>query len=863
MNNFLKNAFLVFVVFGVLLVALGAINVFTTSIDNKNTYKHAYRWTGKPKDKLLDWAQEVENRLDGTTGNQSFYFDPTDTVPTASEGRLYYNESGKILKLYTGVAAGWVDVDKAGASSLDSAYDAGSAITVDGSTITCTAGLATNNGVLSLIQSNTGAYECLKIANAGTDPSIEIDGSGTGDDITGTGDTWTISEAGVASLVGIVVTTEDLELENGAEIQNSTDTEIKFIEDNGSDDEDVSWDFTANTLTWKSSSGVATMGWGDVDTHTGIDDLQFDVGGTSNAITCAGSGTGKDLTIEQTVSGADASLILQSTGTSTSDALSLISSVGSTKINSADNLDIDAADNITIDTADGSFTLTVGGGTDGDMTISVADAITITSTDSAQNGIHIEANGGTSESINLYSNQGTGASATTEHDASIQLQSDAGGISLYTTGNVADAIRIEANGGTSETITVLSVKGTGTSSVDIDSTVGGITIQTHAAGKDVDIDSVLGSIYIVAEENDACAVWIEADGSTASAVRIHNDTGTAASATTESDASIQLFSDAGGIGLFSSLNGANAIRIEADGGGNETVAISSVKGTGVASIDIDSTVGGITISANAAGKDINIDSVSGSIYIVAEEDDPCAIWIESDGSTASGIGIHNDTGTAAAAATESDASIQLHSDVGGIGLLSNLNKNDAIRIEANGGTSANIAILNNQGTDANSIEIISDDGGITITAGKPVVITNAFEPDIVHIPDATTYTVLANNSGQDHLWPNLTADCNVTMVAEADGLHYRFIYVGGAADAQDWAFNTQNDTNFYKGGLVHHDEDGELTACVYSDESDDSVLTILTPMAGTVVEMWCDGTNWFVTGTVISATNTAIVFVEQ
>lgn len=942
MNNFLKKFFLVFAVFVILLAALGAINVFTTSVDSKNTYKNAYRWTGKPKDKLYDWAQEVEDRIDGTTANQSFLFDPTDTVPDACEGRLYYNATDNGLKLYTG--SSWVDVDMAGAGSLDDGYDISEAITVDGTAVTLTTGTGDNNVVLAIVQNETDNNSdavTITMGSGATGKALYIDGESSGTDIDA--DNWSISNAGALVCVG-VDTTSTISLANNETIIGDTAHEIQFGDD-GADYEDISFVFGSNNniISLATDSGATTFDFGVIDDLTGVDDVTFDVGGTSNTITCAGSGAGKDLTIQQTVSAADASLILQSTGTGT-DALSLISSVGDIKLNSADNIDIDAADNVTIDTADGSFTLTVGGGTDGDMTVAVADAITITSTDSAQNGIHIEANGGTSESINLYSNQGTGASATTEHDASIQLQSDAGGISLYTTGNVADAIRIEANGGTSETITVLSVKGTGTSSVDIDSTVGGITIQAHAAGKDVDIDSVLGSIYIEAEENDANAIMITSDGGTASGLLLHNDTGTSV---TESHASIQLLSDVGGIALQSDANLANAISVMVDGGTASKIMIFNDTGTSVtedgASIQIWSDVGGIDIQSDAnlansivlrtdggtadtmvlhadtgtsvtesaaaitlqaddggisivsdanLGKGIqivadggNLDSIfiqsdqgtsvtenSASIQLLSDDGGICiqsdanlaySVVLRADGGNLETMFFHSDLGTAASAASESDASIQLLSDAGGIGLLSNLNGNDAIRIEANGGTSANIAILNNQGTDANSIEIISDDGGITITAGKPVVITNAFEPDIVLVPDASTYTVLANNSGQDHIFPDLTADCNVTMVAEVDGMHYRFIYVGGAADAEDWAFNTQDDTKFFIGGLVHHDEDGELTACVYSDGSDDSVLKVLTPMAGTVIEMWRDGTNWRITGTVISATNTAIVFVEQ
>jgi hypothetical protein len=69
--------------------------------------------------------------------------------------------------------------------------------------------------------------------------------------------------------------------------------------------------------------------------------------------------------------------------------------------------------------------------------------------------------------------------------------------------------------------------------------------------------------------------------------------------------------------------------------------------------------------------------------------------------------------------------------------------------------------------------------------------------------DAATYSVLSANTGKLHVIPDLTADCTFSMPAEAAGLHYKFIYGGAAADAQDWLFDTGSNTNYYVGGGVH------------------------------------------------------------
>lgn len=303
----------------------------------------------------------------------------------------------------------------------------------------------------------------------------------------------------------------------------------------------------------------------------------------------ASTTTGDDIAITQT-GAQDASIILTAAGTGI-DAISLQATAGAIDMDAQDNMFFDlsgAGANFDVDSAAGSIYLdageaaadaitiaatTAGGGIDitsnADIDITTTGAatedITITNTggsiimsmtENVQNGFHIEANGGTSESINLYANQGSGSSATTEHDASIQLQSDAGGIGIYSTGNVADTITLETNGGTSETIVINNLQGTGTDAV---------TIKANAAGGDVDIDSVLGSIYIEAEENHATAVLITADGGTTTGMKLHNDTGTG-------DESILLASDVGGITMNAA---AGSIDIEAVGGGDGDIGINA------------------------------------------------------------------------------------------------------------------------------------------------------------------------------------------------------------------------------------------------------------------------------------------------
>lgn len=126
--------------------------------------------------------------------------------------------------------------------------------------------------------------------------------------------------------------------------------------------------------------------------------------------------------------------------------------------------------------------------------------------------------------------------------------------------------------------------------------------------------------------------------------------------------------------------------------------------------------------------------------------------------------------------------------------------------------------------------------------------------DIVKIPDAATYSVLAENSGRLHVFPNLTADIVVTLPTPAKGLNYEFWYGGAAADAQDWTFDTGSDTNFFIGGVVHQDLDGDTDAPVYADGDSNSKMNLVVPEAGTRVRLVCDGVNWYINGNVASAT---------
>ena len=136
-----------------------------------------------------------------------------------------------------------------------------------------------------------------------------------------------------------------------------------------------------------------------------------------------------------------------------------------------------------------------------------------------------------------------------------------------------------------------------------------------------------------------------------------------------------------------------------------------------------------------------------------------------------------------------------------------------------------------------------------------------------YVSGTETSTLTAEQSGRIVLVggaaAGLAADTVFTLPGAEDGLNYRFVYVGNAADAQDFMISTGADANFFNGGVFQHDIGGEDGAVYHPDGNSNSTCNILTPDGGTEVEVWCDGTNWFISGFVNSATNTGVVFDDQ
>lgn len=153
----------------------------------------------------------------------------------------------------------------------------------------------------------------------------------------------------------------------------------------------------------------------------------------------------------------------------------------------------------------------------------------------------------------------------------------------------------------------------GTPSLELYSVTNTSGVSVGPTGSAIQFTALAGGVGIRSTANLEGCIQIEADGGANETISIHSDQGTGTNtAGNSTDASINLISDVGGIGLYSGKNGDNAIRIEANGGGDETIIVNSNQGTGDDSISLVSDAGGITLTAGNTSHGVKVGTVSGA-----------------------------------------------------------------------------------------------------------------------------------------------------------------------------------------------------------------------------------------------------------
>ena len=266
----------------------------------------------------------------------------------------------------------------------------------------------------------------------------------------------------------------------------------------------------------------------------------------------------------------------------------------------------------------------------------------------------------------------------------------------------------------------------GTTTIAGDLTIAGTT----TINGDLDLTSA-ALIDLTSTLNAAPSISLTANGGTSEQILLNSVQGTASD-------SISLLSDAGGITLTSTVASADGVVVNANNGGFHVDADLLVNITGrrnnAQAILLESTLGGIDVlaSGGAAGEDIDITATSSSVNIIGGEaavlnavrlqasaaDGGIDIDCGTGGITIDSTGAFSIDGAAASNVTTTGAGVDLtlSSALGSVLVRSTEDAALAIRLHANGGTSETIQLHSDQGTGVGSINLLSDVGGITLTA---------------------------------------------------------------------------------------------------------------------------------------------------
>ncbi len=432
------------------------------------------------------------------------------------------------------------------------------------------------------------------------------------------------------------------------------------------------------------------------------------------------TGAGIDLTLSSA-----AGRVVMNGEEAAADALRLVSAAGGLDVDVALLASVTSSRNnaqaILLEATAGGIDILASGaaaGEDIDI-VATGSSVNISSTESAADSIKIESTAGgidilasgaaAGEDIDIIA---TGSSvnitATENVGDSIVLTSTNGGIQILASGAAATEDIVITSTGSSIRLTATENV---TDAINIEATTGGVNILASgaAAGEDINLTATGSSINLTSTEDAAQAIYLRANGGTSETIQIHADQGTGV-------ASINVLSDVGGVTIQGGVASADAINIVAS---NAAGGIDIDSGTAGFIVD---TTGAFSLDGAAAsnctvtgaGIDLTLASVGGSVLVSSTEDAALAIRLHANGGTSETIQIHSDQGTGV-------ASVGLLSDVGGITLRSTgLASADAINLEAAAGgidmDSALLMSLTSTRDNAQAILIEATLGGIDISA---------------------------------------------------------------------------------------------------------------------------------------------------
>lgn len=418
------------------------------------------------------------------------------------------------------------------------------------------------------------------------------------------------------------------------------------------------------------------------------------------------TGAGIDLTLSSA-----AGRVVVNGEEAAADAVRILSAAGGLDTNVALQMNLDssqaAATAVRIIASNAAGGLDVDSGTGG-MTLDSTGAISIDAAAASNftvTGAFDNTFSSTAGSINI-----SGGEAAAD---AINIDASAGGLDV----DVALQMNLDSSQAANNAVRIISSAVTG--GIDIDAGSGGITIDstgafsidgaaasnvtTTGAGIDLTLASVLGSVLVSSTEDAALAIYLHADGGVSETIRLHADQGTGV-------ASINIGSDVGGVTISGGLGNADAVNITASTAGGGIDIDSSTGGfdvltTGAISLDA-SLASNLTVTGAAV--DLTVSSAGGSVVITGTEAAVDAIQLNA---TTAGGGVDVNAGTGGITV---DSGGLMSLDAAGV---VNLTTTGAFDITVNSTAGSVIVTGAEAAVDAIQLNATTALGGIDVNAG--------------------------------------------------------------------------------------------------------------------------------------------------
>lgn len=468
------------------------------------------------------------------------------TATAATINRLPSADGTVGQYLQTNGAGAW-SFQNGTSGSLDDAYNNGASVTVDAGAVTLTNNAANNNGVLAIEKSPIGAQSgdavTITVGGNSTGDALQFVNSGSGNDIAGTGGTWSVTKAGVATFSSFGGLTSGLTVSGGevnlnASSNNATNlntgTSAGAVSIGGGSGtvavNSSSWDISTagavSGLTTVEMSGNLTNTGGDLVVSTGkglkgstttaetVNFMAYDVDNTTyRNVIQATNGNTIAVTIgtnNETVAINSSDWDISTTGDMTGigaitmDGL-LTGTAGATISGGTINLNASSNNAVNIGTGTTTSTVTIGG--NGAQTIAVGDGaaaktVSLGSSNTTSTTTLLSGSGGLN--LNASNNQPTNINTGTS-TGTVTIGNSTGPAILTAIGTVTvnhDAAAMTTGIGTGTTTGTITIGGAGAQTLDIGNGAAAKTVNLGSSNTTSATALLSGSGGVKVNENN-------------------------------------------------------------------------------------------------------------------------------------------------------------------------------------------------------------------------------------------------------------------------------------------------------------------------------------------------------------------------